>query len=90
MNMFSKTLWDKKQKLAAKTDLRYYGDGGTIHTTNQLDVETNHGVVVGVWFRCQFLPFLQTEVDNTRATEMGNLYNKTKYELHGVEIRDIK
>lgn len=80
-----KPRWWAKQKLAGPA--RFYGDGGTIHHTGHLDVETRNGEVVSVWFRCQMLPFKQTEVDEHRAGEMkfksGPLPNLT-----GVEVVD--
>ena len=88
MTLFNR--WPKLQKLFSMVGTRYYGDGGTIHTSNYVDVETNHGVVVGVWFRCQLLPFKQMLVDGDRAIEVAHLYENHKFELHGVEIKDIK
>lgn len=87
--------WWLKQKLAGK-GYRYYGDGGTIHHSGQLDVETFHGTVVAVWFRCQPLPFHQVEVESNRAIEMEEMswgndrrsgVNK-KVDLAGVEVSD--
>jgi hypothetical protein len=60
--------WARKQELAAPG--RFYGDDGTIHQTQYLDVETFGGQVVAVWFRCQLIAFKQTEVDDVRAVEM--------------------
>ena len=79
--------WNKKQKEAAKTGTRYYGDGGTIHHSNQLDVETYQGRVVAVWFRCQPLPFKESIVDLARSASMDNLYDGNSYLLTGVEIK---
>ena len=89
-------LWRLKQKLASPS--RYYGDGGTIHSTTILDVETHRGTVVAVWFRCQPLPFRQREVDSDRAIEMermswgeppmnGDGVND-RVQLTGVEVLD--
>lgn len=48
-----------------------YGNRGTIHHTEHLDVEVDkNGKVVAVWFRCALLPFQQHNVDDTRAVEM--------------------
>jgi hypothetical protein len=63
-----KSRWELKQELAAPG--RFYGDDGTIHQTTHLDVETNNGKVVSVWFRCQPVAFEQTEVDADRAADM--------------------
>lgn len=77
--------WLKKQKLAAPS--RYYGDGGTIHSSNHLDVETKDGRVVAVWFRCQQLSFVQTEVGENRAESMiTNFW--AGMPLTGVEVVD--
>jgi len=68
---------------------RFYGDGMTIHRSTHVDVETFNGKVVSVWFRCQNLPFLQTEVGEIRAREMEYMYQReSKVELHGVEVWD--
>lgn len=53
---------------------RRYGDGNTIHSTGHLDVETLDGRVVAVWYRCQPLPFSQTDVLDDRADEMDLMY----------------
>lgn len=50
--------WQLRQILAGPGG-RYYGDGGTIHATEALDVIVRGGNVVAVWFRCQMLPFKQ-------------------------------
>lgn len=85
MRFLDRLRWKAKQKLAGTS--RYYGDGGTIHHSGYLDVETYKGEVVAVWFRCQVLPFKQTEVDAERAREMrrGNDYLPG---LTGVEVQD--
>ena len=52
--------WALKQELAEPSF--YYGNGGTIHGTNHLDIVTNAiGTVTEVWFRCTQLPFQQTK-----------------------------
>jgi len=82
-----KTRWQRKQKLAKPG--RYYGDGGTIHHTGYVDVDVDrNGHVVSVWFRCQLLPFRQTDVDDHRALEMYSAYKHFNSELSGVEIID--
>lgn len=79
---------DQFRTFAAKQELakpgRYYGDGGTIHGTNHVDVCVDElGHVVQVWFRCQMLPF--------RASyNSGREYHQPKALLTGVEIRDLK
>lgn len=89
--------WRRRQAEFERTGTRYYGDGGTIHGTKHLHIETFRGTVVAVWFRCQPLPFEQAEVDGPRATDMQRMYGNPKEgkpagdngaELHGVEIRD--
>lgn len=68
---------------------RRYGDGNTIHRSPDLDVEVNpEGRVVAVWFRCQMLPFEQTDVDYTRATEMTNAYTDYHPRLTSVYVVD--
>jgi len=82
--------WRRRQKEFYRTGTRYYGDGGTIHQSPELDVETDRrGKVVAVWFRCQMLPFRQSVVGEDRATEMASAYSNNYIpELHGVEVRD--
>lgn len=75
--------WKAKQSLAGE-GRRYYGDGGTIHHTKHLHVETYKGTVVAVWFRCQRLPFEQVEVTQSRAVEMERHFVKPM--LTGVEV----
>jgi hypothetical protein len=75
--------WNLKQELAAPS--RYYGDGGTIHSTGQLDVGVDRqGRVVAVWFRCQLLPFEQYDADDDRGVGRGN----PDIQLTGVEVLD--
>lgn len=64
----------------------YYGDGGTIHSTGYLDVETYRGKVVAVWFRCRTLPFKQVEVGTERAVEMSEPWDNGR--ITGIEILD--
>jgi len=78
-----------KQKQDAAKPGRYYGDGGTIHSGTELDVEVDSsGRVVAVWFRCQPLPFRQADVDVDRANEMRSMYRGYGSKLTGVEILD--
>ena len=59
------------------------------HSTD-LDIETYNGKVVGVWFRCQHLPFTQTKVDEHRAIELEHAYAVSKpIEIHALELKDI-
>ena len=53
---------------------RYYGSGGTIHQTGEVNVELFEGRVVSVWFRCATLPFTQTEVAERRVLDMVSGY----------------
>lgn len=79
--------WKQKQELAAPS--RYYGDGGTIHGSGELDVEVRNGRVVSVWFRCQLLPFKQYDVEQHRAAEMQRAYaGGPPCQLTGVEVLD--
>lgn len=85
--MAEPTAWEEKQRLAAPS--RYYGDGGTIHHTGHLDVEVRDGQVVSVWFRCQPLPFKQTDVGESRGREMESMYAEVRdIQLTGVEVLD--
>ncbi len=65
--------WWEAVRAALPGGYRFYGDGGTIHGSTRLDVETHHGHVVAVWFRCSTVPFHQVEVDAHRANEMRRL-----------------
>jgi hypothetical protein len=73
--------WNKKQALAHPG--RYYGDGGTIHSTGHLDVMVSEdGTVKAVWFRCQQLPFEQHLAGDDDATQAG------LPRITGVEVTD--
>ncbi len=76
--------WKRKQRAAAPG--RYYGNGGTIHHSGYLDVETHRGTVIAVWFRCQQLPFQQSEVSAVRAADMESVTDLPA--LTGVEVLD--
>lgn len=79
--------WAAKQALAHPS--RYYGEGGTLHGTTELDVETDAvGRVVAVWYRCQMLPFRQRTVDDERSIEMDKGY-PVPVEITGVEVLDL-
>jgi len=72
-----------KQSLAGGDGNFYYGDGGTIHGTDRLDIEIDPktGEVTAVWFRCLNLPFqVFSRPDTVR-------YNPD-IEVHGVEYRE--
>lgn len=81
--------YDAKQDACQLDGTRYYGDGGTIHSSGHVDVETRGEEVVAVWFRCQPLPFRQTDVDSGRAIDMKRMYQAQKFSLRGVEIKDV-
>lgn len=53
-----------------------YGGDGTIHRTEQVNVERDPktGEVVSVWFRCMALPFTDTVCDESRANDMRRMY----------------
>jgi hypothetical protein len=78
-----KSRWELKQELAFPS--RFYGDEGTIHRTDFIDVETFNGEVVAVWFRCQAIAFRQHEVDLVRAT---NILDMVAPKITGVEVSD--
>jgi hypothetical protein len=88
--MFNSLKWRLKQRLARPA--RFYGGEGTIHQTGWLDVATHHGTVVSVWFRCQNLPFNQTEVGADRAASMERMHERMKLTgsptIEGVEVWD--
>lgn len=68
---------------------RFYGGTGTIHNTRSVNVETQHGRVVAVWFRCSLLPFTQKDVDSARAKMMVLAYaQQLAPQLEGVIFRD--
>jgi hypothetical protein len=82
--------------------IRYYGnlltrrflktpkeEGGTIHSTGHLDVETYDGKVVAVWFRCRTLPFAQTEIGYSRFADLrGHTPNIQLTGVNFVELHD--
>lgn len=86
MFKFGRSLFQRKQALAKEGGSRYYGDGGTIHQTGELDIVTADGIVTEVWFRCQELPFRQVQrgvYSSSIATSRPGLP-----EITGVEVRD--
>jgi hypothetical protein len=81
--------WVRRQEEFTRTGLRYYGDSGTIHINQALDVEVaEDGKVVAVWFRCQTLPFKQCAVGTQRVLEMSRAYATSEVSLHGVAVKD--
>jgi hypothetical protein len=83
--------FDKIQAVCKDSGTRFYGDGGTIHGTGHLDVETDiEGNVLAVWFRCQPLPYKQVVVGLSRSREMLSMGNPRKggTSLHGVVVKD--
>lgn len=78
-----------RQKQVLASPSRFYGDGGTIHGSTDLDVEVRDGKVVSVWFRCQMLPFNQRNVSAMRADVMERAYQGYPNVLiTGIEVRD--
>lgn len=82
MSLFRRSNWQRKQELAAPA--RYYGDGGTIHSTGTVDVEVSNGQVVAVWFRCQQLAFRQVDLNHDKYG--GQVAQGAR--LTGVEVLD--
>jgi hypothetical protein len=84
--------FNKIQEVLKEHGTQYYGDGGTIHHNNHVDVEVdNDGNVVSVWFRCCLLPFKHHFVDAQRAKDMNESYASSDIpKLHGVEIKRLK
>lgn len=70
--------------------LRYYGSDGTIHGTEELNVEVFEGEPVAVWFRCQRVPFDFTRVERQRADEMldAKVSDDLNQRLVGLVLRD--
>lgn len=67
-----------------------YGRDKTWHRTDYFNVETYRGEVVAVWFRCQFVPFDQTEVDSQRAVEMKHEYSRSEDAIPGVVAIELE
>ena len=69
-----------------------YGKTNTIHRTKLVNVEvdSNTGEVVSVWFRCLALPFDVTKVDKNRVKEMKEMSkrNTTKIDAIVVEVEE--
>lgn len=71
-------------------DVYEYGNADTWHHSTALDVETDkQGNVVGVWFRCQLIPFKQHIVDDARSSEMARAFKDLNVELHAVKLKDV-
>lgn len=67
-----------------------YGNDGTWHDSTALDVETDSdGNVVGVWFRCQLIPFQQVLVGDERAAEMVKAFKDLSLELQAVKLKVV-
>jgi hypothetical protein len=77
------------QNTFKKRGTSYYGDGGTIHNTSEINVELDkNGKVVSVWYRCCLLPFTQRVVDDQRAKSMEESYKRNKIpEIRGLELK---
>lgn len=85
----SDTLYDRVTEAVRSDGLRFYGDGGTIHSSVELDVETRDGMVLAVWYRCQPLAFRQVEVGYSRATELTEVIQSYGAPmLRGVVLED--
>ena len=69
-----------------------YGKTNTIHRTKLVNVEvdSNTGEVVSVWFRCLALPFDVTKVDKNRVKEMKEMSKRhtTKIDAIVVEVEE--
>jgi hypothetical protein len=78
-------VWQAKQALAHPS--RYYGEGGTIHGTTELDVEICDGTVVAVWYRCQQLPYREVQVSRSRVADVVHLEGELPA-ITGVELLD--
>lgn len=82
------SLFELIQAVFKKKGTTYYGDGGTIHSSQEVNVELDkNGKVVSVWFRCMLLPFTQHIVDDQRAKDMNTAYQGKIPELHGFEVK---
>lgn len=79
------------QNTFKKRGTSYYGDGGTIHNTSEINVELDeNGKVVSVWYRCCLLPFSQRIVDSQRAKSMKEAYeNNDIPEIRGLELKKV-
>ena len=87
--MAIKNWFERVSKLFGEKGTQYYGDGGTIHASSDINVELDdQGRVVSVWFRCCPLQFTQTVVDTNRAQDMRAMYQRNDFAgLHGLEIK---
>lgn len=82
---------DKKVVVETDDKTRFYGDGGTIHSSPEINVELHNGKVVAVWFRCQALPFTQSEAGPHRAADMEKMYQDYPMpEIRGLKLKDKK
>lgn len=69
---------------------RSYGWSDTIHSDKVINVETDDkGNVVAVWFRCQPLPFTQSNHGEQRAEEMRGMYeNHPMPKILAIDLED--
>ena len=76
-------VWALRQVLAGESG-RYYGDGGTIHHTGQLDVDVDSsGRPTAIWYRCLTLPF---QINKRRFGEPA-VSNPRELSITGIEYR---
>ena len=77
--------FDLKQSAARADGNHYYGDGGTIHGSTELNVEIDGktGEVTAVWFRCLNLPFKVW----SRGSDPARI-NPEGMQIRGIEYRD--
>jgi hypothetical protein len=70
--------WALHQALAGAG--RFYGDGGTIHSTGTVDVEVGKdGRVVAVWYRCLNLPFMVSDTGAQRVVNPKSRITGVQY-----------
>ena len=68
---------------------REYGWSDTIHRNGEVNVETDdNGVVVAVWFRCQPLPFTQSNHGEQRAADMRRMYERPMPQILAISLED--
>lgn len=65
-----------------------YGNDGTIHANEELDIEVDKetGEVVSVWFRCMALPFFVIKVGKDRAKDMKKMYENPMPTIQAVSV----
>lgn len=62
--------------------------GGTIHQTGHLDIETHDGKVIAVWFRCRTLPFQQHETGYQRFSDLKQM-GQPSIQITGINFEDV-